>query len=347
MPRPTIRSIALAAKVSNCTVSRALRGDTHLSAGTRERIQGLAHEMGYQINAYVSSWMAHVRSSKTDISHQGCLAYLNCLKTNSPLTAFDTPRRQLSGATARASELGYRIEQLAVYRDALTAPRIHQILHARAIKGILLPVSGQFEAINLPFDLYACVAIGHQITNPAVHFTSADHHTMICKACDELAKLGYRRTGLVIPDDTDRRLELRPSSAYLGWQHRLPKARQIPILMQDGDVGDTEKRFVEWCRRYRVDSLLGIDASSGVKSIRTVAERNFRVPEEIALVTLDWHNAKAGVAGIDQQHELVGAAAVDILVHMLNNNVYGIPDTPRTTLVEGVWRPGASAPPRA
>jgi DNA-binding LacI/PurR family transcriptional regulator len=341
MPRPTIRTIAAAAKVSSCTVSRALRGDTHLSEKTRVRIQKLAREMGYEVNAYVSSWMAHVRSTKMDIPFQGCLAYLNYYQTALPLTVWDTPRRQLLGATDRARELGYRVEHLAVYRDALSSERIQQILYTRAIKGILLPVSGQLTSIDLPFESFACVSIGHHLSNPSLHYTSADHHMTMLKACTELSKLGYQRIGLLIDPETNERLELRPLSSYLGWQQQLPKSQQIPPLICKNEP--SEDVLIKWCRRTRVDSILSFD---GLRSCRHVLSKHFRIPEEIALATLDWHGADGNIAGIDQRHELIGAAAVDILTHMLTHNVYGIPETPRSTLVEGIWRSGATTPSR-
>ncbi len=344
MPRPTIRTISQAANVSNCTVSRALRGDTRLRPETRERIQKLARSMGYEINAYVSSWMTHVRAAKTNIPLQGCIAYLNYHKTNLPLPTWDTPRRQFEGAVARAGELGYRVEQIAVYRDSLTADRIRQILHTRAIKGVLLPVSGDLAEIALSFDSLACVAIGHRVLHPPIHFASADHHTMITEACVRVAELGYRRTGLLFPADLDQRLELRPSSAYLGWQHRLPKSSRIPPLLYQAEVPEAE--LVAWCRRHRIDSLLCFESRSGERTPRTILGGHFRIPRDLAIITLDWHPKLEGIAGIDQRHEMIGAAAVDVLVHMLNNNVYGIPESQHVTLVESVWRPGASAPPR-
>lgn len=334
MPRPTIRTIALAAGVSNCTVSRALRDDPHLSEATRRRIQKLAVEMGYETNAYVAAWMAYVRSTKAEMPFRGCLAYLNYFTSRLPVTTWDTPRRQLQGAVARASELGYRVEEIFACRDGLSAERVQQILSTRAIKGILLPVSGVLAKIDLPFDSFACAAIGHRITEPPVHYARADHHMMIMTACTELSKLGYRRIGLVMAEDHDSRLELRPSSAYFGWQHRHPGSR-IPPLLYKGDLRDEE--FLQWRERYQIDGILFFDPS-----VPAMVARHF--PGKIACATLDWHG-HPGMAGIDQRHESVGAAAVDTVVHMLNSNIYGLPETPHSTLVEGVWRAGASAPP--
>jgi len=51
----SIEDIARAAGVSHSTVSRALRDNPLISADVRERIQQLAHEMGYTPNAIAQS----------------------------------------------------------------------------------------------------------------------------------------------------------------------------------------------------------------------------------------------------------------------------------------------------
>ena len=44
----TIRDVAKAAGVSIATVSRALNGNTHLAADTRQKVLAAAEELGYQ-----------------------------------------------------------------------------------------------------------------------------------------------------------------------------------------------------------------------------------------------------------------------------------------------------------
>ena len=53
--RPTSFDIAYLAKVSQPTVSRALRGDTSVSSATRERIQKIARDLNYAVDANASS----------------------------------------------------------------------------------------------------------------------------------------------------------------------------------------------------------------------------------------------------------------------------------------------------
>ena len=53
--RPTLRDVAAAAGVSIPAVSQALNGTGQLSQATRERVQGIAREMGYRPNRYAAS----------------------------------------------------------------------------------------------------------------------------------------------------------------------------------------------------------------------------------------------------------------------------------------------------
>ena len=53
-------------------------------------------------------------------------------------------------------------------------------------------------------------------------------------------------------------------------------------------------------------------------------------------------NEYPDVSGIDQNSEIVGAAAVDMLVAAIHRGHRGIPDSPLRSEVEGSWRAGKS-----
>jgi DNA-binding LacI/PurR family transcriptional regulator len=344
MPYPTIRSIAKEASVSDCTVSRALRGDRRISLETRTRVQALAMKMGYRLNPAVSSWMAHVRSTKVNISFQGCLALLDFHTTSQPLSSYPTPRRQIEGATLRAKELGYQLEHFPVYQGRLSPERLTQILESRSIKGALIPVSAALSKINFSFEPFALGAIGHRTTSPPMHFTSNDQYATMLIACEEMTRLGYKRVGAVLGAGTDKNVEQRFSGAYLGWQQRIPAASRLPIFFYDFELD--EKKLLKWCRSQKPDAILCFDINAPTDSPRTILERHFRIPEDIALADLDWNDRSPGLAGVDQGHEMAGAAAVDLVVGQLHQNECGIPKTARGVFIEGTWRPGATAPAR-
>jgi DNA-binding LacI/PurR family transcriptional regulator len=343
MPNPTIRSIAKVASVSDCTVSRALRGDRKISEKTRTRVQALAQKMGYRLNPAVSSWMAHVRLTKKNVSFQGCLALLDFHTTSQPLSSYNTPRRQIHGATRRAEELGYQIEHFPVCHGGWSPERLTQILESRSIKGALIPVSAALAEINFSFEHFALGAIGHRLTSPTMHFSSNDQYATMLIACEEMARLGYKRIGVILGLGTDKNVEQRFSGAYLGWQQGLPAASRLPILFYEHAL--VEKKLITWCRVHRPDGILCFNVNAPTETPRTMLERHYRIPEDIGLADLDWTDY-SDMAGMDQQHEIVGAAAVDLVVGQLHLNESGLPKTARGVFIEGNWRPGATAPPR-
>ena len=62
------------------------------------------------------------------------------------------------------------------------------------------------------------------------------------------------------------------------------------------------------------------------------------------LAHLDLTAELPGCSGIDQNNERVGAAGVDLVVEQLQSNDFGLPENPKTVLIEGRWVPGTTAP---
>ena len=71
-----------------------------------------------------------------------------------------------------------------------------------------------------------------------------------------------------------------------------------------------------------------------------------RIPRDVAFVDVFLEDFSGQTAGVRQNHETVGAMAVEILAGQLQHNKRGVPDIPTTTSVEGTWYDGASCPPR-
>jgi LacI family transcriptional regulator len=75
---------------------------------------------------------------------------------------------------------------------------------------------------------------------------------------------------------------------------------------------------------------------------RWVAELGMSVPQDVGLVHLDCSNETGGLSGINAQPEVIGAAAVDLLVGQLHAYEYGIPRREKIISVSGHWTPGHS-----
>jgi LacI family transcriptional regulator len=66
----------------------------------------------------------------------------------------------------------------------------------------------------------------------------------------------------------------------------------------------------------------------------------------VAFANLLLEEPDGSIAGVRQNHDVVGALAVEILAGQLQHKKFGIPKIATTTFVEGTWFDGASCPPR-
>jgi LacI family transcriptional regulator len=68
-----------------------------------------------------------------------------------------------------------------------------------------------------------------------------------------------------------------------------------------------------------------------------IRELGYAVPEEMGIALLSRSGETDGIAGIDEQMELLGEATARIVISLLRHNERGLPRFPRYTLVEGSW----------
>jgi LacI family transcriptional regulator len=329
-----MQSIADAAGVSRNTVSLALRHHRSIPARTRRRIRDWARKLGYRPNPLVSAWMAQVRSAKR-ARHTELIAFATAFPTHDgwkkgpPIF-----RAYFAGAAKRAGQLGYRLDDFWLNDPTLRGGRAGAVLQARGIHSVLfaplfLPRS------NMAFDwaAFTVATLGYSLWNPDLHRAAPNHFQIIHLAWRELKRRGYRRIGLALGVAANERVnELWLAGTLTAQQHERPQDR-IPALaewMMD------RKNFLAWFRAYKPDAIL-TSCDWLPECIRT---EEFRIPEEIGIIHLDWHGSLAGYAGVNQNAELVGAAAVDLIIGQLLRNERGIPDHPKLVMVNGTWVEG-------
>jgi LacI family transcriptional regulator len=71
---------------------------------------------------------------------------------------------------------------------------------------------------------------------------------------------------------------------------------------------------------------------------------DWRIPADVAFVSVDRSPDYPETAGFNQRHDIHGALAIDVLVGQLNSNMRGLPEHPMLHLVDGQWEDGDSAP---
>lgn len=334
MGAPTIRSLAAKAGVSAATVSLALRNHPRISTATRQRIRQLADAAGYQGNPVISQLLSQIRGSKT-ASYQGTLGVLyTSSHTDDIMVA--TVREWISAAKSRAAELGYRIDEFVLHEKDMSPARLVRILDTRGIRGLL--VTGPFGGQRLPRVLdriwkrSATVVLGERPVEPALSCVLNNQFLTVTGAMKGAKHLGYRRPGLCLHPYVDQVLEYRFSGSYLAAQSLLPRADRLPVFPYGSDA---RKEFIQWVRRHRPDVILTLHP--GIKN--WIESAGMRIPRDIGLIHLDRTNDLRGWAGMHQDNEHLGTAAVEMLLAQLYFNILGTPPFQQCLFLGANWVP--------
>lgn len=330
---PTLKDIARSAGVTPMTVSLALRGQPGVSESTRERIQVLAKEMGYQQDPVLAKLMSHLK--RTRRKKPSTLAFItNHHKPFGSMQAtLDT--RSYEGARKRAQELGYELVEFQI-SDKLDGQRLSKILWTRAVDGILVgPLQRGNSRLDFNWSRFRCVAIGHTLEYPQLHKASNNQSQSLILALSQLHRAGYRRIGILISKDNDERTNHAWRAGYLLGRElfniRYPKHGIVWI-------DDGFDNFARWMKKEKADVILGPTSHS--PTIPWIERLGLRIPQDIGVAFLHLQPNDQGLSGIDQQWQAIGAAAVDRLTSLIHSRQNGIPSNPSTLMLDGQWVDG-------
>jgi DNA-binding LacI/PurR family transcriptional regulator len=337
--RVTVRQIAREMNVSHTTVSRALRDDPRITTALRNQIQQKAKEMGYRPDPMLAA-LAHYRRGNAKKPISAGLAWINTWSEPRKLRTYREFDLYWRGASEEADRSGFRLEEFVV-NENLTPQRLEKILLTRNIRGILLPPAGgvtvNWDRFN--WDQFCIVRFGHSILTPRAHLVSSDQLTDGLIAYENIWKNGYRKIGLV----TRPRMLTHFRAGYLlGEMDSNPRKRISPLVLAHTANPAEEQRILKaWIREHKPDAIL-TDISEIPGWVR---QAGYRIPEDIGIATLSVLDGNAD-AGIDQNSQEIGRAAVQMLISLINHNESGIPDICRELLIEGRWINGSTLPPK-
>lgn len=333
---PTMHDVAERAGVGKATVSLALRNDPRLRLETRRRIQKLAEKMGYRTNATVANLMAQLRASRPP-KYQATLGLLNVATDPKAHTGVRTFREWATGCNQRAAQLGYGLDPFWLHEPGISAERLAEILESRNIRGLI--VMALLDRFGLPdvFDTiwqqFACVVVGVRPAWPPLNFCSNDQFATAFHATRRLWDYGYRRIGMVISPEVDTMVERRFSGGFWAAMEELNCGERIPTFPFNL-AGETS--FRAWFAAHKPDAILCIN--NEVK--KWIQALNFKVPGDVGLAHLDWHDELQDWAGMDQNNTLVGVASIDMLVGQLHRNEFGLPKFSKASFIQSTWVDG-------
>jgi LacI family transcriptional regulator len=335
-PRISIRDLARHLGVSHTTVSLALRNDPRILLKTRRSVARAASALGYKRDAVISDLMAHLRTIRTD-SIQATLGFLTAWHTRDGWRESANHRRFFAGVTARANDLGYMLGEFWLREPGMTPERMTSILRARGIRGLVVHSLEQPNSrLSLKWEHFTSVTKGLTVSQPRLHRVISSHYDDMQMVIERLSERGYRRVGLVLGEAHSLRVGRAWLASYLLHQNDVEPGRRVPalILKKSGAF----KLFGRWLHTHEPDCLLFADQPVA----QWTQELGLRSPKDIGLAHLDWSPDMKPMAGVDSDPEVLGAAAIDLLVGQLQANETGIPQREKVVEVLGRWVAGST-----
>lgn len=330
MSRPTLTDIAEKLGVSKMTVSRALRGERHVRAELGEKIRQTAVAMGYQPDPDIAKLMTHMRRGRKAAAPR-TLAFIWAERDAEGVAKSSWSQQLLLGAHRRARQLGFQLEEFYLAARGMTARRLSGILEARGIPGFILSplISRSRGHVSMAWEKFSSVVVGLGFARPQLHRVHHHHFLGMMTALRRLKKQGFKRIGFYCGSTIDERMFRAWSASFLA-HHPLPTPGALLALRKAPSRAD----FLQWLRAAKPEVV--IDGSHLVQDWLEAVPKARR-PRHI---TLAWRADHAQVPGIDQQADVLGAAAIDLLVTQYQQNERGIPEAPKIVMTEGVWREG-------
>ena len=333
---PSLGQIAAEASVSRAAVSMALRNHPRIPESTRKRIHDIANRLGWKPNPLLAEAMSAIRAGQPPVDRV-TLAWVTTRDRRDGWKDSQFDLRCFDGAHARAENAGYRLEHFWVGDANGNAHRLSEILYNRGITGVLLAPLRDLSRFDLNWDHFASATVAHTLIEPHLHRANDNHigGSRVCVA--RLHGAGRRRIGLAIDERLDNRVEDLWTAGYL--LETFEEGLANPALLHRPNAIH-EAEFLRWVKTAKPDAIIG--TQPGIPE--WLARAGYKVPDDIAFVSLDLATEDGSVAGIFQDAHSIGAAAIDMIAGQLLRHERGVPSIPKNTIINGRWIDGSTAP---
>jgi LacI family transcriptional regulator len=333
-PRPaSLADVASEADVSKSTASYALRNHHCVSKATCLRVQRIAKKLSYSRDARLGDWMRRVRDTKA----KGLLpiAWLNTQPNFASYKDVKYLSPYLEGAQARCLELGYYIEEIWTYQPGLTMRRVSSILHHRGIQGVVIcPMA---RHVQIRCDRLSAVTLGGSLLIPRLHRVGNNDGFNLMLAFRSLKRLGYRRIGVCLTEQVDRFSQHVFRSTMYYWNSTIPASWRVEPLIHPHNIGEEKFPDVKaWLHKEKPEVVICHDG----RMVEWVQASGFRVPGQIGVAHLAIDDDVLDWGGINSNRRIMGQTAVELVIGMLQNSQFGLPEFPADTLIKGSWRHG-------
>ena len=330
--RPTIYDIAAKVGCHFSTVSLALRNHPKIPAVTRNKIKKAAKDLDYQPDPMLSALTAYRRAIHPS-ENLATIAWVTNHSTRNHWREWPRTMDHFQGATAQAKVRGYKLEEFWLREPGMTSDRASNILKTRNISGLLFPLQEESCSIDLHWNDFSAVTIGHSLIEPELHVVANHEYRTIAKLMAELARRGYSRYGLVESEKCEQRVDHNWLAAFL-MEQRLQSEKNLvePLILHKWDA----KAFHSWLKKEKPDVVI----TKYGKILPHLNCLGIKVPEDLEVALHSIPEGLTEFSGMKQNSYLLGVMAVDFLVDMLHRNERGVPAIAQRLLIESTWVEG-------
>jgi LacI family transcriptional regulator len=325
-PLVTLQTIADEVGCTRATVSLALRNHPRISSATKEKIRRAADTLGYKPNADIAHLM-HLLRENRGLNERPVMALIS--DGLEPLSIQKPVPPTWEGFSRRAIDLGYRPEEFHL-SPKMPPARLVQILRARGIRAVVISTLRNPSALrDMDFSTFSVSLVGNVVREPNFSRCSSDKHANTVLAGRELWRRGARRIALIVPAEQEARADYTFLSGYYVFYHlHRHKHWTDPLIFE---APWEEPAILDWIKCNEPDGL--IVAYPGLRRALSAGGGKKSQQPQVAFINV----MDPGQNGINQRHDLIAAGSVDLVDAQRKRNETGLPERPKTLLIQGEW----------
>lgn len=327
--------VAKTAGVSATTVSLALRGHSRITEATRNKVLSVCRKMGYRPDPIASALAAQGGRG----GERGYLGTIALLESEAHVQRTKgIPQQKIWDDQLKQAclNMGYRMDRFVVSSSEKEQRALNRILLARGISGLIIYGFNQkISQWALDWSRFSAVAYAGSVHEHFIHNVMSTSYQDVYDAVIRLHDRGYHRPGYFMLSSRFDYWEAGFAKAFEAWGGPLKSAK----LILDEGLDDSEGRdaFFHWIQYYKPDVLV---ANYGERLPEVLAERGFRVPEDIGYLCLDLWDSSRHLSGLFQARDAADQVTVDLLHGMLVRGELGFPKKSFCIQIPSEWNEG-------
>ena len=336
-PRPTIRDVARAAKVSIGTVSSVINNGTQVAPETRRRVQSLIAELGYEPN----------NAART--LRRGRISSIGLIAPDLQNPYFAAVAQGIEKAAAQSDVLLVlcltyaEIDREEYYAQVLRNQRLDGVIY---LSGTGLPS----RSLQQLAERGNVVFVDERLPGIDLPFVSADNRIGARALAGHVLAAGHRRLAIIGGPPRLWTSEQR----LAGYREAIAAAGLDPdaVPVNEGDYSersghDAAARLLGQPASVRPTALICANDMMAIGAIHVCHELGLSIPADVSVAGFDDIPAaellNPPLSTVSQPGQLMGGAAAELLLHRIGV----LAEPPKQIEFPTTFKPRASvAPPR-